>query len=249
VRYGTSAAGRRAFFNSRLRLDTPAAQAVAEGLRQQRGPVHLEAYDVLPPETYRRFRRVVRKTEEEYLRQCGMHFSPWGSYQPEYTILVKQHGASVKPFVSPLIAAGAAAGLTWGHLTYSIMSFVHQLPYKAPAMFEGDRMIAGLWPPLVALYRGMGDCDTKAVLFSALVSHLEPIHATVVVIPAHAFNGLVGWHKRFPGDFVLQHRGVDMLLVDLTGFRTIQEYARGGTIHEPDKQNLRERLPIVYETK
>ena len=143
-----------------------------------------------------------------------------------------------------MIRDGANDGMTWNALTHTLMSLVHFIRYEIPPITEHGRYIQGLRPPLDLLCRGSGDCDSKAALFCAIARHFKDTRPAVVVIPGHAFNGLLGWHKRLPQDTVLRHRGVDMLLLDLTG---MSNYGAAGMIHEADRQHLRQRMPKVYE--
>ncbi len=218
---------------------------ILEAIRNRRGPVHLPSYGTASLSERTRFFQWLEETEADYLAAAGFGRDRSGRLTVEYCRFVKRQMPSVKPIADEMIQRGAVEKITWSALVYRAMSLVHCMEYEVPPNLEGGRFIYGIWSPLDAFCRGRGDCDTKAVLFSSVVNHFQDTRCAVVTIPGHAFNGMLGWHKRLPSDFVLQHRGVDLLLLDITDFSTYPAWAR---IHGSDRENLREKKPEVYET-
>ena len=242
---GITPTQRSTFFAVAPQPSTDAWREVQDALRKERGPVHLAEYAVLPSNVRKEFFQWLEKTETAFLASRNFERVRKGRLTIDYSGFVRSHMQSVKPIADAMLQMGVDEKMTWFWLKHRLMSLIHNLEYELPPTMENGCYINGIWAPLDAFCRGRGDCDTKAVLFSAVVNHLNETKCAIVVIPGHAFNGLVGWHKRLPGDTVIKHRGVDMMLLDLTDHST---YSTMGRIHNADQQSLREQKPEVYET-
>ncbi len=101
------------------------------------------------------------------------------------------HAALVRTYTDDLapVAAALQEG-TSGPRDYveKVLSFVQAIPYEEAKKNGGD---PGYRRPLALLYRNRGDCDSKAVLFLALVEAVYPeLDEAVVYIPGHALTGV-----------------------------------------------------------
>ncbi len=93
------------------------------------------------------------------------------------------------------------------------LSFVQSIPYEARKQKGGD---PGYRRPLALLSRDRGDCDSKAVLFLAIVrAELPDVPLAVVYVPGHALAG-VGLDRR-RGDDRFKHEGVRYLYAEPVG--------------------------------
>ena len=106
------------------------------------------------------------------------------------------------------------------------LSFVQSIPYEARKKKGGD---PGYRRPLALLSRNRGDCDSKAVLFLAMVrAELPAVPLSVIYVPEHALTG-VG----LPSE-----RGDQTFKVD--GTRFLYAEPVGPALHvlgEPDEAN------------
>ncbi len=90
--------------------------------------------------------------------------------------------------VAPLADALGRGKLDERAFAERALHFVQSIPYEKHLKSGGD---AGYRRPLALLARNRGDCDSKAVLYLALMEAAFPDLAKVVVyIPDHAFVGL-----------------------------------------------------------
>ncbi len=244
--FGVRPKARAEWFTSRMVDLPPGLAGVVEAVSAGRGPVHLPDYAVVPPEDYRAFRSHVRDMETGFLRACGFERTR-GDLRIDYPGLAVADSESVASAAIAVMGLAEAEGMTWWEAVHLAASLVHMLPYEVPPIVEDGARIFGLWPPAVALVRGAGDCDTKAVLFAAVLQNYRKwspdIRPAIVLVPGHAFNGLVGWSKRLPMDMVIRDRGADILLLDLTDH---SNYPSAGMVHEADRQYLRQRHPEVF---
>jgi len=245
--FGITSESRQEYYEALFPLHLqkhPELEDIIRTIQQRKGPVHLRDYRIVSPGTYDRFRDVCMHFERDYLKARGFHISR-GCRVIDYSAVVRKHTVLMKDVAVELVAMARNSNFNLKGLLYIVMSFVQYIQYEIPPIEVEGRYLLGLWSPTEALVRGTGDCDTKAVLFSSIANNYNDVQTLIVVIPGHAFNGIVGWHKRLPKDYVIKHRGQDVLLLDLTSTST---FRYGGAIHEKDKQNLRNRFPIVYET-
>ena len=105
--------------------------------------------------------------------------------------LIHDHALLVVDYADELapVAAALAEG-TEGDRDYveRVLSFVQSIPYEARKKKGGD---PGYRRPIALLNRNKGDCDSKAVLFLALVhAHRPELDLAVVYVPEHALTGV-----------------------------------------------------------
>lgn len=93
------------------------------------------------------------------------------------------------------------------------LSFVQSIPYEARKRKGGD---PGYRRPLALLSRNRGDCDSKTVLFLAIVhAELPKLPLAVIYVPGHALAG-VGL-EREKGDKSFVEDGVRYLYAEPVG--------------------------------
>jgi len=141
------------------------------------------------------------------------YMADWG-----YTYLGKQivpdHARHVREYAEGLApVVEALGGPTPDPRDFSdhALSFVQSIPYEKRAR------ISDLYRrPISVLGRNKGDCDSKTVLFLALMHHAYPeLPLAIVYIPGHAF-GAVGLDP-VRGDARLRRRGVTWVGVEPVG--------------------------------
>ena len=89
------------------------------------------------------------------------------------------------------------------------------LVYRKPATWDGGRKILGFYPPLRALERGYGDCDTKAALLAAILQNLTSQPMVGVHVPKHYLLGIAGTPRQ--SQSYILHDGRPYVLVEAAG--------------------------------
>jgi len=245
--FGLSADTRKKFYQENLPGFLEQYQemkVIISRIKMKKGPVHFRDHNSANPNLYEEFSQKITWFEQKYLDSQGFHIFNQGRVTIDYSAVVIDHAPLLKEATVKFLNHAIEKEMSWQMLAYTIMSFVQYINYQLPPVREANRYIGGLWSPVETLVNGAGDCDTKAVLFSAMLKNYSQFETIIVVIPGHAFNGIKGWHKRFPRDHVLKLHGQDVLMLDLT---SDSNYDLAGGVHELDKQNLRNQFPIVYE--
>ncbi len=249
IRLGIHSESRSDFYKQHwpeMLKQQPEWRNIVDHIIQKKGPIHLSKQDDIDDAIRLKFLEGCRQLEKEFYISRGFYVRKGKRVEIDYTGFVAIHSIFLKDCMRQWIDQVSTETMKTSECIQTLMSFVQQMEYEIPPMYDGQRWIHGLWPPLETLVRGKGDCDTKAVLFSTMLSRIEGIESMILIIPGHAFNGLVGWHKRMPRDTILHHRGQDVLLLDLT---STPNYAEQGAIHELDKQNIRNQIPMIYQIK
>ena len=95
-------------------------------------------------------------------------------------------------------------------------SFVQlALRYQVPPKVGAGKNSGGILPPLEALLRGWGDCDTKTALLASILGNWELVRMVGISLPHHYLMAV----RRSPqkGDIYVRYQGVDYVLIDPAG--------------------------------
>jgi hypothetical protein len=89
------------------------------------------------------------------------------------------------------------------------------LRYQVPAKVYAGKNTGGILPPLEALLRGWGDCDTKTALLASILGNWELVRMVGISLPHHYMMAV----RRSPntGDAYVRYQGVDYVLIDPAG--------------------------------
>lgn len=98
----------------------------------------------------------------------------------------------------------------------AVTSFVQlAVRYQVPPTVRAGRNTGGILPPLEALLRGWGDCDTKTALLASILGNWHLVRMVGIALPHHYLMAV----RRSPGkgDMYVRYRGVDYVLIDPAG--------------------------------
>ncbi len=135
---------------------------------------------------------------------------------PDHVRFVEAYTDDVAP-VAAALAEGLDLGAEAGRRAYAdrAVRFVQAIPYER-RKGGGDK---GYRRPLAVLARNRGDCDSKTVLYLALVrAALPDVAGAVVYVPGHAFAA-VGV-PAVPGDAIVRVGGERLVLAEPVGPKT-----------------------------
>ncbi len=124
-----------------------------------------------------------------------------------------KHAYRYADAVRPLAEALGAGELKQRAFAARALAFVQNIPYEEGQKGGDDK---GFRLPLSVLATNMGDCDSKATLYLAILKAAHPsLDTTMVYIPGHAFVGL-GLKPR-DGDVTFQARGKTWVMAEPVG--------------------------------
>jgi len=100
----------------------------------------------------------------------------------------------------------------------AFVSFVQSLEYSIPPDRriddDGNEILTGgAMMPIDTLVKGWGDCDSKCLLFASLTQSIGLVDVCFIMLEDHLFAGVRLSPQ--PGEYSLQHRGRDWVLVEL----------------------------------
>jgi hypothetical protein len=98
-------------------------------------------------------------------------------------------------------------------------SFVQFMPYRVPDDFKinnlGEKILtAGAMMPLETLANGWGDCDSKSLLFAALVQNIGLVDVSFIVMEEHLFAAVQLRPEQ--NDRSIRYKNKDWVLIELT---------------------------------
>lgn len=130
--------------------------------------------------------------------------------------VVRRNRARVAPVATALRQLAIERGHD-GHWTVEAAIALIQtgLAYRQPSLWDEGRKILGFYPPLRALERGYGDCDTKAALLAAILQNLTDTPIIGVHVPQHYLIGIAQTPRA--GQAYLVHEGRTYVLVETAG--------------------------------
>jgi hypothetical protein len=99
-----------------------------------------------------------------------------------------------------------------GAVTAMVQTALH---YKIPPQLENGRHTGGILPPVMALVRGWGDCDTKTGLLASLLANWPRMRMVGISVPGHYLMGVL----RIPGhgDAFIEYQGLQYVLIEPAG--------------------------------
>ena len=125
--------------------------------------------------------RIAGESLREYLDEKG-YTEIDGAIMPAHA----RHVAEYAGDLAPVVAALGGPGADPRDFAAAALSFVQNIPYEKRAKVS-DRYRR----PLSLLGRNKGDCDSKTVLFLAMMRQAYPeLPLAVVYIPGHAFGAI-----------------------------------------------------------
>ncbi len=130
--------------------------------------------------------------------------------------VVERNRARVKPVAVALRRLAAEQGRDTEWMMEAAIALVQSgMVYRQPATWDGGRKILGFYPPLRALERGYGDCDTKSALLAAILQNLSNRPLVGVHVPQHYLLGMAGTPRS--GQAYIVHQGRPYVLVEAAG--------------------------------
>lgn len=105
--------------------------------------------------------------------------------------VVRRNRARVAPVAMAIRQLAAERGADRDWMVETAVALVQTgIGYRQPALREDGRKILGFYPPLRALEKGYGDCDTKSALLAAVLQNLTDTQLIGVHVPQHYLIGI-----------------------------------------------------------
>jgi hypothetical protein len=130
--------------------------------------------------------------------------------------VVRRNIKNVKPLAIELERQGAAHGYRSESFVSSALSLVQTaLVYDEVPMEVDGRRIGGMYPPMEAIFKGKGDCDTKSALLASILLNWDKVKLIGVVTPTHYLIGIMRNPVR--GEAFVEYKGLRYVLLEPAG--------------------------------
>jgi hypothetical protein len=152
----------------------------------------------------------------DYLSLRGFRLSKDNVVRVDIPRLIRDHAAKVGSAAEQLDAVARKKSYESEDLVGAALSLVQTaLIYHVPPAVEGDVHTGGMAPPVKALVRGWGDCDSKSALMGSILKHWPSIRLLGVAVPEHYLLAVL----RSPGkgDAFVEYEGSQYVLVEPAG--------------------------------
>lgn len=130
--------------------------------------------------------------------------------------VVRRNRARVAPVASAIRQLAAERGQDREWMVETAVALVQTgLGYRQPSLWEDGRKILGFYPPLRALERGYGDCDTKSALLAAVLQNITDTQLIGVHVPQHYLIGIARTPRE--NQAYIKYQGRPYVLVEAAG--------------------------------
>ena len=172
----------------------------------------------VPPKKIDRF---MERIEQEQQKINTEYFKErYYNYDQEKNAIRPAHGVIAKRYVNAMKPVAIALrqdviGKSSREVTNHVLNFIQSIPYDT---LEDARSSngAGFQTPYGVIHDNKGDCDSKSVMFAAIMRNLFPYARIIVVyVPGHA---LVGFdYQKGREDYAVKIDGTTFVLAEPVG--------------------------------
>ena len=156
------------------------------------------------PEEVRKRKRTLRE---------GLFRLRGNTLLPDYSKMISFYSNYTRP-IYELLRRTVPGGSRYERIQ-TLMKFVQDIPYGIPPENDGNRVISGIIPPPQLFTEGWGDCDSKAVLFSAIMAHDPGYEVIYLFVPKHMFSAVRGVPR--PYQQFVTYRGKKYIIAETVG--------------------------------
>ncbi len=138
----------------------------------------------------------------------------------DYNWVINQNKSSIEEIAKRIRSTARRRGYrSRRELVGAFASFVQSLKYRVPRDYrlngKNEKILtAGAMMPLETLAIGWGDCDSKSMLFAALVQSIDLVDVCFIVMDEHLFAAVQLRHNQ--DEQFIKHNGKDWVLIELT---------------------------------
>jgi hypothetical protein len=151
-----------------------------------------------------------------YMASCGFKIQPGNIALVDMPDLVKRNIPRLQKVAQAFERIAKQGNYDSAATIGAVTSLVQSaLRYQVPPKVRAGKNTGGILPPLEALLRGWGDCDTKTALLASILGNWGLVRMVGISLPRHYLMAI----RRSPnaGDMYVRYQGVDYVLIDPAG--------------------------------
>ncbi|WP_109616713.1 hypothetical protein [Sediminitomix flava] len=125
-----------------------------------------------------------QSTDNEIKGLTAWEYSAKNKVRPNINKLVKAYRDFAKP-IAAFTAKTLGTNATKREIVDFVLKFCQDIPFGVPPSYNQNLHIGGLLTPPHLLVNGYGDCDSKVVLFTSILSFFDEINTVLLYMPNH----------------------------------------------------------------
>lgn len=156
------------------------------------------------------------KNVREYMANRGFKLMKGNLVSVDMPALVRKNAPHLKALSLSIDQVAQKRRYASDELAGAVASLAQTaMVYKIPDPLDGERHTGGLLPPVTAVLKGWGDCDTKTAVIGAILANWPHMKMVGLSLPGHYLMGVL----RIPakGDVFIEHDGLQYVLIESAG--------------------------------
>ncbi|GFO67746.1 hypothetical protein GMLC_13250 [Geomonas limicola] len=157
-----------------------------------------------------------RAKYRSFLTSRGFTILPGNTLSADLPGIAGRNVKELRPMAQALGAIAEKNGYDSSEVIGAALSLVQTaFRYEAVPMVIDGRQTGGIYPPLEAVAKGKGDCDTKSVLLAALLMNWNKVKLVGIGVPDHYLMGVL--RNPGKGDAYVEYQGLRYVLMEPSG--------------------------------
>ena len=151
-----------------------------------------------------------------YMSSRGFRMLQGNVVIPDMPKIVKENTVLLKPVATAFDGVAQQRHYDQADLIGAVASLAQTaMEYRVPEPVVGQKHTGGILPPVSALLRGWGDCDTKSGVIASILSNWPHMRLVGIGPPGHYLIGVL----RIPnkGDLFVEYQGLQYVLIEAAG--------------------------------
>ena len=152
----------------------------------------------------------------EYLAARGFNLESGAVTRIDMPAIVRRNGPLLKPLAEVFDRIAIQHGYGSMDIAGAVLSFAQTaLQHREPDAAYDGKNTGGILPPITAIVRGWGDCDTKTALVSSILSNWPQTRMIGISVPGHYLMAVL----QIPGkrDLFVEYQGLKYVLLEPSG--------------------------------
>ena len=167
---------------------------------------------------------------------------------PDMNAMATYYRGFAKP-IAQFMQQSLGQNATWRNQLEFTLRFCQDIPYGIPPDDFGDKKIGEIFTPAQTLVNLYADCDSKAVLFAAIMSYFEGYEMIYVHVPGHVLLATKGVPS--PYDYYFTYKNQKYIYTESVGpgrFAFGRSSSKYRTINKIIPVVIGEHSPVVNAT-
>lgn len=146
----------------------------------------------------------------------GFSFKGEKTVVADVPAIAKRSTGHLRPVAQQIARDAQKKGYDSGETIAAATSLVQTaLRYETVPMTVNGKNTGGIYPPLEAISKGEGDCDTKSALLASILLNWSKMNLVGVAIPNHYLVGVL--RNPAKGEAFVEYKGLRYVLIEPAG--------------------------------